>query len=43
MNQEFKQAVRKAILAKRENFSGSDSAFSKTLGINNAVYSRLKN
>lgn len=39
---EFKQKVRLAILQKRENYGGSDADFSKSLGINNAVYSRLK-
>ena len=39
---EFKQKVRVAILEKRENYGGSDADFSKSLGINNAVYSRLK-
>jgi hypothetical protein len=39
---EFKQKVRVAILEKRENYGGSDADFSKSLGINNAVFSRLK-
>jgi AAA domain len=39
----FKQKVRTAILEKRENYGGSDADFSKSLGINNAIFSRLKN
>ena len=39
---EFKAKVRQAILEKRENYGGSDADFSKSLGINNAIYSRLK-
>ena len=39
---EFKAKVRQAILDKRENYGGSDADFSKSLGINNAIYSRLK-
>lgn len=39
---EFKAKVRTAILEKRENYGGSDADFSKSLGINNAVFSRLK-
>jgi AAA domain len=42
LTNEFKQKVRVAILEKRENYGGSDADFSKSLGINNAVYSRLK-
>ena len=39
---EFKAKVRQAILEKRDNYGGSDADFSKSLGINNAIYSRLK-
>lgn len=39
---EFKEKVRQAILADRENFGGSDAAYAKTLGINSSAYSRLK-
>lgn len=39
---EFKQKVRDAALEARPNFDGSDDAYAKTLGINGAVYSRLK-
>ncbi|MCV9934514.1 ATP-binding protein [Flavobacterium sp. LS1R47] len=42
LTNEFKAKVRLAILEKRNNYGGSDSDFSKSLGINNAVYSRLK-
>ena len=40
---EFKQLVVKAVLAQRANFEGTDNAYSRKLGINNSVYSRLKN
>ncbi|MBY0487393.1 MAG: ATP-binding protein [Flavobacteriaceae bacterium] len=39
----FKQAVRTALLKQRDNFAGSDAEFSKTIAINNAVFSRVKN
>lgn len=39
---EFKAKVRQAILDKRENYGGSDADFSKSLGIKNSIYSRLK-
>lgn len=39
---EFKTKVRVAILEKRENYGGSDADFSKSLGINNSIFSRLK-
>jgi hypothetical protein len=39
---EFKEKVRIAILEKRENYGGSDADFSKSLGINNAIFSRIK-
>ena len=42
LTNEFKQKVRTAILEKRDNYGGSDADFSKSLGINNSVYSRLK-
>jgi len=42
LTKEFKEKVRVAILKKRENYGGSDADFSKSLGINNAVFSRLK-
>jgi hypothetical protein len=42
LTNEFKAKVRVAILEKRENYGGSDADFSKSLGINNAVFSRLK-
>lgn len=40
---EFKQKVREAILDARVNYQGSDEAYAKTIGLNAAVYSRLKN
>ena len=42
LTNDFKVKVRLAILEKRENYGGSDADFSKSLGINNAVFSRLK-
>jgi len=42
LTNEFKQKVRTAILEKRQNYGGSDTDFSKSLGINNTVFSRLK-
>jgi len=40
---EFKQKVINAILKARENYSGSDSSFAKSLDMNNSVFSRIKN
>ena len=42
LTKQFKDLVRTAILNQRENYSGSDAEFSKSIGLNNAVYSRLK-
>jgi len=39
---EFKEKVRIAILKDRENYGGSDAAYSKTLSINAAAFSRIK-
>ncbi|WP_312388730.1 ATP-binding protein [Chryseobacterium sp.] len=39
---ELKEAISLAILHDRTRYSGSDTAYSKTLGINSAVFSRLK-
>ena len=39
---QFKAKVRLAILEKRENYGGSDADFAKSLGIANAIFSRLK-
>lgn len=39
---DFKRKVIAALLEARANFEGSDTAFSKQRGINNAVFSRLK-
>ncbi|NDP26428.1 MAG: ATP-binding protein [Flavobacterium sp.] len=38
----FKEKVRLAVLEKRETYGGSDADFSKSVGINNAIFSRLK-
>lgn len=43
VNKQYKNRVIKAIFKARENYTGSDSAFAKTIGINNAVFSRIKN
>lgn len=37
----FKKRIIGAVSENRNNYDGSDSAYSKTLGINSAVYSRL--
>ncbi len=39
---ELKQAIRTAMLKARGNFGGTDDQYSKSLGINNSVYSRIK-
>lgn len=43
LSNEFRAKVRQAILDKRENYGGSDADFSKSLGIKQSIYSRLKN
>ena len=40
---QLKQDIRAAMLAGRENYGGSDTAFAKSLNISPAVYSRIKN
>lgn len=42
LTNDFKAKVRVAILEKRANYGGSDADFSKSLQMNNAVFSRLK-
>lgn len=37
----FKQRIITSMLEARNNYDGPDSAFSKTLGINNSIYSRM--
>ena len=39
---QLKQDIRAAMLAGRENYGGSDTAFAKSLNISPAVYSRIK-
>jgi hypothetical protein len=39
---EFKKNVVEAMLRLRENHEGTDASFSKTLGINSSVFSRIK-
>lgn len=39
----FKNRVLNAITEGRQNFTGTDTAFAKMLGINNSVYNRIKN
>lgn len=43
LSNEFKNEVINALLEVRQNYTGSDNAFSKQWGINAGVYSRLKN
>ena len=38
----FKEKVREAILADRENFGGSNAAYARTLGISGTAFSRIK-
>ncbi|WP_286755469.1 AAA family ATPase [Roseivirga sp. UBA838] len=40
---EIKDRIVETALSHREQFTGSDSSFAKTLGINQAVFNRLKN
>jgi hypothetical protein len=40
---ELREQIAQAILASRENFEGNDGAYSRRLGINNAVFNRIKN
>jgi hypothetical protein len=42
IDENYKKKVIAAITEARANFSSTDAAFSKKLGINNAVYSRIK-
>ncbi|GIZ10015.1 ATP-binding protein [Flavobacterium sp. UMI-01] len=39
---EFKEKVRQAIIENRSNYGGNDVEYSKSLGINKSIYSRLK-
>lgn len=39
---EYKTEVRTALLGRRDNFGGTDSAFAKIYGLSGAIYSRLK-
>ena len=43
ISNQYKERVIKAIFSSRENYTGSDTAFAKTIGLNGAVFSRLKN
>lgn len=40
---EFKENVVAAIMQQRANYDGRDAGFAKSIGINNSVFSRLKN
>ncbi|MCL2651149.1 MAG: ATP-binding protein [Candidatus Azobacteroides sp.] len=40
---ELKQKIAGAMIARRENFGGSDGQYAISLGINSAVYNRIKN
>lgn len=39
---DFKEKVREAVLEARENHSGSDADYAKTLGVSSSIYSRIK-
>ncbi|GIJ93396.1 hypothetical protein CAPN002_06140 [Capnocytophaga stomatis] len=39
---EFKQRIREAVLADRENYGGSDADYAKRLNLKSAIFSRLK-
>jgi hypothetical protein len=43
LSKEFKVEVVGALLENRKNFDGSDSMFARQFGVNNSVFSRLKN
>ena len=43
ITKELKQRIVAAMTARRENFGGSDNQFAVSLGINAAVYNRIKN
>jgi hypothetical protein len=43
ISEEYKKRVIEAIFEARKNFTGKDPAFSKSLGINNSIYNRIKN
>lgn len=43
ISNQYKERVSKAIFSARENYTGSDTAFAKTIGLSGAVFSRLKN
>lgn len=38
----FREKVREAVLAARQNYGGTDGDFAKTIGISGSIYSRLK-
>lgn len=40
---EFKHKIREAVITANENYTGSDAAFSRTLGIHKSVFNRIKN
>ncbi|MFV0598780.1 MAG: ATP-binding protein [Bacteroidales bacterium] len=42
ITQDFINKVAEGILAKRDNYSGSDSDFARSLGINQAIFNRIK-
>lgn len=42
ITQEFINKVAEGVLAKRENYSGSDADFARSLGINQSVFNRIK-
>lgn len=43
LTSEFKEKVVSALIESRTNYDGSDAAFARKNGINNSIYSRIKN
>lgn len=43
LTKDFREKVREAILLARENFTGSDAKFAKSIGLGSSIFSRLKN
>jgi len=43
LTKEFREKVRQVVVEASNNYSGSNSDYSKSLGINKTVYSRMNN
>lgn len=43
LSTEFKKKIREQMLAARRNYSGTNGAFAKTLGISSSIFSRINN